>query len=95
MTALQSQGSVFTLFFNVVAVLIGLTCVYFNPSSLDYFTIARRNTAEVHNSTFRQVGHINEEKREHNSNGFTNRPVIIWEMGFEEHMRGYAEYKMQ
>lgn len=87
MIALQSQGSVFAtaLLFSVVTVLIGLTCVYLNPSSLDYFTIARRNTVEVHNSTCRQVGHINEERREHNSNGFTNRPVIIWEMGFEEH----------
>lgn len=87
MIALQSQGSVFetALLFNVVTVLIGLTCVYFNPSSLDYFAIARRNTVEVHNSTCGQVGHINEERREHNSSGFTNRPVIIWEMGFEEH----------
>lgn len=55
----------------------------FNPSSLDYFAFAKRNTVEVHKSTYRQVGHINEERREYNSNGFTNRPVIIWEMGFE------------
>lgn len=87
MIALQSQGSVFAtaLLFSVVTVLIGLTCVYLNPSSLDYFTIARRNTVWVHNSTCRQVGHINEERRERNSNRFTYRPVIIWEMGSEEH----------